>query len=316
MDLLEPFRAGIEFEQIETLRAARGTATSPAIETLRAALAQLPSVDTEHRVFDSDVVELGRPDELSELERVALHDTLRAFMPWKKGPFRIFGNDIDAEWRSDLKWGRIEPRMSSITGKRVADIGCHNGYFMFRMAAHQPELVIGFEPVLKHALAFEMLQRYAAAPGLQFELLGVEHVDLFPNFFDTVFCLGILYHHRDPFGLLAKLHQSLAPGGELIVDCQGVAGDDPVAFVPPGRYARARGIWFLPTVACLENWLRRSRFVDVETFFAEPLSVNEQRRTEWAPIDSLAEFLDPEDASRTIEGYPAPWRIYVKARRG
>ena len=32
-------------------------------------------------------------------------------------------------------------------------------------------------------------------------------------------------------------------------------------------------------------------------------------------IDSLQEFLDPEDPSLTVEGYPAPWRYYLIANK-
>ena len=92
----------------------------------------------------------------------------------------------------------------------------------------------------------------------------------------------------------------------------GIPGVDPVALVPRGRYARARGIWFLPTESCLKNWLERVPFRKVECFFNEQLSIDEQRRTEWADIDSLKDFLS-EDGTETVEGYPAPRRIYFKA---
>jgi len=222
---------------------------------------------------------------------------------------------IDAEWRSDWKWGRILPHIHSLKNRRVADIGCHNGYFMFRMADQEPECVIGFEPVPKHFWNFQLIQTIVHQPMLTFELLGVEHIDFYPNFFDTIFCLGILYHHRDPINLLGKLRQALAPKGEIIIDCQGIPGELPVALTPRKRYAQARGIWFLPTQSCLENWLVRAGFSQIHCFFAKPLSVQEQRRTPWATIDSLREFLNPDDLSVTIEGYPAPWRYYVIAHK-
>jgi tRNA (mo5U34)-methyltransferase len=40
-------------------------------------------------------------------------------------------------------------------------------------------------------------------------------------------------------------------------------------------------------------------------------TVHEQRSTEWMPFESLAEALDPDDPSRTIEGLPAPMRAIV-----
>jgi tRNA (mo5U34)-methyltransferase len=61
--------------------------------------------------------------------------------------------------------------------------------------------------------------------------------------------------------------------------------------------------------------MARAGFTQIRCFFAEPLSVEEQRRTNWANVDSLREFLDPDEKSLTVEGYPAPWRYYARARK-
>ncbi|MCM1984597.1 tRNA 5-methoxyuridine(34)/uridine 5-oxyacetic acid(34) synthase CmoB [Lyngbya confervoides] len=266
--------------------------------------------------LDQPVVTVGQASDLSPTQTPILRKALQVFCPWKKGPFKVFGTEIDAEWRSDWKWDRIAPHIQPLHQRRVADIGCHNGYFMFRMAAQSPRLVVGFEPVAKHYWAFQMIQNWVRHPALYFEALGVEHLDLYPGFFETIFCLGILYHHTDPVGLLRKMHQALVPGGELIVDCQGIPGEMPVALTPRKRYAQARGIWFLPTQSCLEHWILRSGFRQIQWIYAAPLSVQEQRRTDWAKVESLAEFLDPDHPDQTLEGYPAPWRFYALARRG
>lgn len=266
--------------------------------------------------LSSPLITIGQSEDIAPADHNQLQRTLQTFCPWKKGPFQIFGQQIDAEWRSDLKWDRLLPHISSLEGRKVADIGCHNGYFMFRMMDQHPQRVIGFEPVLKHFWAFQMLQNLIQGDRLNFELLGVEHIHWFSRFFDSIFCLGILYHHTDPIGLLRKMHQALAPKGELIIDCQGIPGEMPVALTPKKRYAKAKGIWFLPTQSCLEHWIRRAGFQNIRIIFAEPLAVFEQRRTAWANIDSLAEFLNPEDPTQTIEGYPAPWRFYAIATKG
>ena len=39
----------------------------------------------------------------------------------------------------------------------------------------------------------------------------------------------------------------------------------------------------------------------------------EQRQTAWMTFESYRDFVDPHDPSLTVEGYPAPWRVYVKA---
>lgn len=316
-DYLPADASNLDVAQIRRLRSDRRQwLRSPRVQTYAKAVRSTSAIRSSHFSIEDGTVAIGRPEELSPDQVDALRQSLNAFCPWKKGPFRIFGTLIDAEWRSDWKWHRILPHIQPLRDRRIADIGCHNGYFMFRMVDHNPLQVIGFEPVAKHWWNFQLLQNIVRSPNLHFELLGVEHMGLYPGYFDTIFCLGILYHHADPIGLLRKMRMALAPKGEIIIDCQGIPGGDPVALVPRGRYAKARGIWFLPTQLCLEHWISRAGFTQISCFFAEPLSVHEQRSTAWATIDSLADFLDPTDPTRTVEGYPAPWRYYIRARRG
>ena len=287
---------------------------APNFESYRLALHNAPHIPVSHKVFDQAAVQFAS-DDLPGATKAALDQVLRQFCPWKKGPFDFFGTKIDAEWRSEIKWDRLLPHLPSLKDKTIADIGCHNGYFMYRMLAHDPARVVGFEPVAKHWYAFQLIQKYAQAEQLSFEGLGVEHMHRFPETFDVVFCLGILYHHTDPVGLLRKIHTSMTTGAELIVDCQGIPGTDPVALVPEGRYGGATGIWFLPTETTLLHWLKRAGFRDGEVFFNGKLTPEEQRPTDWARIKSLPDFLNPDDPSQTIEGYPAPVRIYAKAKR-
>ncbi len=279
------------------------------------AVKAVQNLQSDQFSFSEAVIKVGTRDALSPEQQQQLNQSLNAFCPWKKGPFELFGTLIDAEWRSDWKWERILTHISSLKNRKIADIGCHNGYFMFRMVAQEPDYVIGFEPYGKHFWNFQLIQNIVQQKMLRFELLGVEQIDLYPNFFDTIFCLGILYHQTDPVSLLRKMYTALAPKGEIVIDCQGIPGDLPVALTPRKRYANARGIWFLPTQSCLEHWIIRAGFSQIRCFFAEPLSTQEQRRTSWANIDSLQEFLDSKNPTLTIEGYPAPWRYYVIARK-
>jgi tRNA (mo5U34)-methyltransferase len=43
-------------------------------------------------------------------------------------------------------------------------------------------------------------------------------------------------------------------------------------------------------------------------------STEEQRSTDWMRFHSLADFLDPQDPGKTVEGHPAPRRAIVTAR--
>jgi tRNA (mo5U34)-methyltransferase len=276
--------------------------------------AALAGIRAQALDFTHDAVRIGLRDELAPEEFTLVENSMRAFIPWRKGPFSVFGLEIDAEWRSHRKWDRVLPVLPDLRGKVVADIGCNNGYYMFRMAAHEPAVVLGFEPFVQHYFAFQALNSLAGQENLHVEPFGVEDITLFPASFDCIFLMGIIYHRISPVEMLRDLKQALRPGGTLIVESQAIPGELPVALFPEKTYAKVPGTFFVPTPSCLVNWLKRAGFTGIELFDQHPMASTEQRRTEWMTFESYSDFIDPDHPELTIEGYPAPWRIYVKAQ--
>ena len=85
---------------------------------------------SEHNVFNQSHVEIGKSQELSSEDRERLIQYAKDFIPWRKGPFKFFEEELDAEWRSDFKWDRIAKNYdiaSLIKDKTVLDIGCNDG---------------------------------------------------------------------------------------------------------------------------------------------------------------------------------------------
>ena len=266
--------------------------------------------------FTSDVVSIGRREDISPEEYERVHRVLQNFIPWRKGPYNVFGIDIDAEWRSCKKWDRVLPHLPDLKDKVVADIGASNGYYMFRMVPQRPKAVIGFEPYLQHYFTFHTLKSFAGQTNLHMELLGVEHLGRFTNSFDVVFIMGILYHRISPIESLKEVKKSMKKGGTLIVESQAIPGEEPVALFPESRYAKAPGTYFVPTAICLKNWLLRAGFIDVEIFCSHPMNSKEQRQTEWMQFESYKDFIDPDNPALTVEGYPAPLRVFLKGIAG
>ena len=186
---------------------------------------------------------------------------------------------------------------------------------MFRAAYHQPRFVLGFEPYVQHYYTFQMLNGFACLENLAIELFGVEHVHLFPGCFDVIFLLGIIYHRPSPVETLRDVYDALRPGGTLLLESQAIPGDDPVALFPEETYAKVPGTWFVPTGACLHNWLLRTGFREIKLFCKHPMSSEEQRQTEWMTFESYIDFLNPTDNTLTVEGYPAPYRVFLKGRK-
>jgi len=250
---------------------------------------------------------------LSQEDEKYIYDTAKLIQPWRKGPFQISTTFIDSEWQSYIKYDLIRPYFD-IKDKIVGDIGCNNGYYLFRMMAEKPKKLVGFDPSSIPYCQFKFLDHFIQS-GIKYELLGVEHVEFYEHKFDVLFCLGVLYHRADPIGSLKSLYKGLNFGGELILDTFMIDGEDEVCLTPKKRYSKIPNIYFIPTVNALKNWCYRAGFEEVELLEISKTKLEEQRKTEWINTESLNDFLDKEDNSKTVEGYPAPKRVYIKAKK-
>lgn len=245
----------------------------------------------------------------------ALGELVAELIPWRKGPFKLGDLFIDAEWQSFMKWERLCPFLGDLRGKTILDIGCNNGYYSFRMGSHEPAYVLGIDPSTRFWLQFELIQRFAHARKVEFSLMGIEHLPAFLPSFDLVLCMGVLYHQKSPLEHLQRIREVLVPGGKVIVESQSYPGEGSFAFCPPGRYCKARNVYFVPTAQCIADWLEKTGFVDIEICNTVDMTLEEQRRTLFAPFESLEDFLDRTDLRYTVEGHLAPRRTIVRASR-
>ena len=262
-----------------------------------------------------DTVTISAGTELTEEQQAGLREGLRALMPWRKGPFRFFHEVIDTEWRSDWKWQRIQPHLSALTGGRVLDVGCGNGYHLWRALGEGAEAVLGLDPSPLFLMQFLAVRRYAPQAPAWLASVRLEELAGAPAHFDTALSLGVLYHQRSPLDHIRQLKAAVRPGGELVLETLVVDGDEHTVLMPRDRYAGMRNVFFLPSVAQLEIWLQRCGLTDIRCVDATPTTTEEQRSTDWMTSHSLPQFLDPMDATRTREGYPGPVRAVMVARR-
>ncbi|MDX1391099.1 MAG: tRNA 5-methoxyuridine(34)/uridine 5-oxyacetic acid(34) synthase CmoB [Rheinheimera sp.] len=274
-------------------------------------LANLPAT-TPTNIELKQRVEFGQADDISDGIAQQIRYLLQQLKPWRKGPFCIHGIDIDTEWRSDFKWDRVLPHIAPLNNRFVLDVGCGSGYHLWRMRGAGADFVVGIDPSQLFYAQFQAIKHFNPDPAVNLIPIGIDDMPQLKQF-DTVFSMGVLYHRRSPLDFLQQLKNQLRPGGELILETLVVEGDEHTVLVPGERYAKMRNVWFIPSVAALSHWLQRLGFHNVRLVDVNRTTVQEQRKTDWMENESLIDFLDATDHSKTIEGYAAPLRAVIIA---
>ncbi len=275
-------------------------------------LAALPNTQSSH-IDLASTVSVGLRDEISDGEFKRLENLLKKLKPWRKGPYYLHGLHIDTEWRSDFKWQRLQDEISDLTDRYVLDIGCGSGYHLWRMRGAGAKFVVGIDPTQLFFMQFQAIQHFIKDYQVNLLPIGVEQLPKLKAF-DTVFAMGVLYHRRSPIDFLYQLKDQLVKGGELVLETLVVDGDKNTVLVPGERYAKMRNVWFLPSTEAMCAWLERCGFTDIKLINTDITALEEQRKTTWIDTESLQDFLDPNDHTKTIEGYPAPKRAIFIAK--
>jgi len=282
-----------------------------------AALERLPRVEPSEMQLGPEL-RIGKAQDLSPDQVQQLREALEALIPWRKGPYWLYGIHLDTEWRSDWKWERVLPHLEPLHNRWVLDVGCGNGYHGWRMLEAGAARVIGIDPSPRFVVQFHAVKQLLGQARGTWPIdvlpLGIEALPAKLGAFDTVFSMGVFYHRRSPMDHLRELKDALRPGGQLVLETLVIEGDLGEVLVPEGRYAKMNNVWFLPSGPSLVSWLRKAGFQEPRMVDFTPTRLQEQRRTHWMRYHSLAEFLDPSDPGKTAEGHPAPIRATFVAQ--
>ncbi|WP_139684701.1 tRNA 5-methoxyuridine(34)/uridine 5-oxyacetic acid(34) synthase CmoB [Vibrio tasmaniensis] len=278
------------------------------------ALNKIPeSVPDQVDLKNSVTIGSSTPFHTGELKK--LESLLKTFHPWRKGPYTVHDIHIDTEWRSDWKWDRVLPHISPLKNRSVLDVGCGNGYHMWRMLGEGARLTVGIDPSHLFLVQFEAIRKLMGDDQRAHLLpLGIEQLPKLEAY-DTVFSMGVLYHRRSPLDHLIQLKDQLVSGGELVLETLVIEGDENAVLVPVDRYAQMRNVYFFPSARALKRWLEQVGFEDVRIVDENVTTIGEQRTTEWMTHNSLPDYLDPNDPSKTVEGHPAPRRAILVATK-
>lgn len=316
MDILKEYRDFIDYKSLKNYRAQfkKTFLTSPSWEEFSSFSKKKFNIKDILIDVKSDKVIISSKNMLKSVDEAQLKNQINLLAPWRVGPYKLFDYDIESEWNSFYKFNRLKDFIPNLKNKIVADLGGNNGYFSFRLSSYNPKLIVLSEPGAKNYFQYMLLQKFLKIENIVHEPIKAENFSIFNNFFDVIFCLGVIYHQRNPLLMLNECYKALNKNGVLVLETIIYDKDEPIALCPK-TYSKMRNVWFLPTPSCLKRWLEVSNFTILKESTISTTTFNEQHKTKDATFESLEDFLDKNNPKLTIEGYHAPKRYIIMAKK-
>jgi 2-polyprenyl-3-methyl-5-hydroxy-6-metoxy-1,4-benzoquinol methylase len=150
--------------------------------------------------------------------------------PWHHNialPHGIYTTACDQYYPSHREIMRVvcERLGGNLTGRRVLDIGCLEGYFSIECALQGAE-VLGIDGKLLNVRKCEFVQSVLDVPRVTFVQGDAMRVTRgSAGRFDAVLALGLLYHLEDPYGFLENLAGLC--DGFVVIDTHVALEDQP-----------------------------------------------------------------------------------------
>jgi tRNA (mo5U34)-methyltransferase len=161
-----------------------------------------------------------------------------------------------------------------MSGMRVLDVGCADGFFSFEAERRGAREVIAVDSHPDSVRRFNICRAAFASQATAY-LTNVYDLSARSfGTFDLIMFFGVLYHLRHPILALEKIYDVCA--GTLLLQSayaeDSTFSDQPMAKFhpcgiesgPPGRRAWDRTVFWIPNSACIRDMLAHVGFVRVE----------------------------------------------------
>jgi len=277
-------------------------------------LNKLPGIETNYLNILNASIAIGKKNEISKDKLENLEAELIKLSPWRKGPFDIFGLEIDSEWRSDKKWERIESYLPTAKNMRICDIGCSNGYYSYKLLTLKPELIVGMEKTALYVIQF-LATKFYAKQIQELVVLPCSSEDFDSKLldFDLILSMGILYHAKNPNHHINSINNLVKKNGYVILETIISNLPDNINIKKDETYAGMKNIGTIFTKNNLVDLLSNNGFKNIEIVNDSFTNSSEQRETKWMQGKSFKDFTLQN--GNTLEGYPPVCRSILVAQK-
>jgi ubiquinone/menaquinone biosynthesis C-methylase UbiE len=112
----------------------------------------------------------------------------------------------------------VQEMVSPPSNARILDVGCGDGSISLPFLTEQNKVTL-----VDLSSGMLAIARSKASPELAGNVETIHqdfmNVNLAPNSFDLILCIGLLAHVGSPSAVIEKMVSLLKPGGKLIVEC-------------------------------------------------------------------------------------------------
>jgi tRNA (mo5U34)-methyltransferase len=192
-------------------------------------------------------------------------------VPTKTEP--AWGEELEHPKR---EWEDVSKLLPDLTGTRVLDVGCNDGFFLFGCRRLGAEEVVGVETdehFFNHAV---LVSRLLDLGGITVHRMSAYDVGESLGRFDVTLALGLIYHLKSPLLFLERVAPITT--SMIVVETavrnsdedranreRGVRGEPAMDFIenPPAQlHPEGAPNWWMPNTECVEGMLRACGFPD------------------------------------------------------
>jgi len=161
------------------------------------------------------------------------------------------------------RWAKIQDRMpQDLTGKRILDLGCSDGFFAVEMARRGADEVVAIDFAAAAIERLTWLSKQLELPQIKAAAGDIYALPATLGRFDFVFMFALLYHLKEPLlGLEIVSRLSDEVYLETIADLDEENSHLRMQAPRPGIHSIPK--WF-PTTRCLKDMLRYVGFDELE----------------------------------------------------
>jgi tRNA (mo5U34)-methyltransferase len=189
-------------------------------------------------------------------------------------------------------WGPPNPLISrafaeiDFNGRKVLDIGCWDGLWAFEAEKRGASEVVATDCVSQRWNAsqptFQLAHRALDSKVTYYPDLSVYDIsDKFQTKdFDIIIFCGLYYHLKNPLLALTRLRQVMRSESVIVIEGEAIYDERQsyAKFLYHTALYEDPSTWWIPTIACLREWVECSYFDIIRDYRKPTIS---PRRTDW-----------------------------------